>query len=110
MLRSKGGIDLKGTSEGRELAIIQRIYDHDHNQSSVFICAGTGSNATYGIVKFLQKNWKKLYGKYKCDEFALCLAYPGIAPDSETPPPVGEFILVYQYPDRLVGSDLHFKD
>lgn len=75
-------VQIPGRSSGRELAIVQRINDMEHG-NTVFICAGLGSSATYGSVRYLVENWKELQRKYKQNEFAICLAFPQQPSDGE---------------------------
>lgn len=85
-------VEIPGRSSGRDLAILQRIYDKEHG-NTVFLCSGLGASATFGSVRYLAENWKELYRKYECAEFALCLAFPGQAYDSEA---VVNPVIVYE--------------
>ena len=77
-IRTKGleGVEIPGRSIDRELGIIQRINDHNHNRV-IFICAGLGASATHGCAKYLIDNWQDLNQKYKHNEFGICLAFSG---------------------------------
>ena len=87
-IRQKGLEDtlIKGRSYGNEIAFIQRIND-DFTQKdfeiTVFICAGLGSSATYGSVRYLAENWRDLQRKFKDKEFGICLSFPNQASDDE---------------------------
>lgn len=84
--------DLQGRSIGRELAIIQKIYDLEHG-NVVYLCAGLSGEATFGSVRYLSENWKKLQRKYKDAEFGICLAFPNQSMDVEM---VVEPIIIYE--------------
>jgi hypothetical protein len=81
--RDVGDLELEGRAFNQELAIIQRINDNKHG-TTVFICAGLGSSASYGSVRYLVQNWRKLYRKYGLSEFASCLVFENQPPDSES--------------------------
>lgn len=85
-------VEIPGRSSGRDLAILQRINDKEHG-NTVFLCSGLGASATFGSVRYLAENWKELYRKYKGAEFALCLAFPNQAFDSEA---VVNPVIVYE--------------
>jgi hypothetical protein len=78
-----GNIELEGRSSSRELAIIERINDSKRG-TSIFICAGLGSSASFGSVRYLVQNWKKLQQHYGQAEFAFCLAFDNQSPDDHS--------------------------
>lgn len=69
-----------------ERGIIRRVNlrgpAQDKKSYSVFICAGMGSGATYGAVKYLNENWRRLYKRYKAREFSLYLTFENLDPES----------------------------
>lgn len=79
------GTEIPGRAVKQELGVIQRLNIQQPRGASrtVFICAGIGSSATYGSIRYLTQNWHRLEQKYKTNEFAICLAFPGQRADSE---------------------------
>lgn len=73
-------LELMGRDTGHELACIQRLKDPDF-ATTVFICAGLGSGATYGSVDYLVRNWRQLWRRYGDTEFGLCLSFAMTNPD-----------------------------
>jgi hypothetical protein len=91
----RGGLSdivIPGRSRGREIAVLQRIND-DTRHTAVFLCAGTGSSATYGCVRFLVTRWPQLQKRHRDGEFAVFLAFPGQSPDTQA---VVEPVIVYE--------------
>lgn len=84
--RDPNAPDLEGMGRGtgHELACIQRLKDPDYG-TTVFICAGLGSGATYGSVDYLVRNWRRLWRQYGDMELGLCLSFAMTNPD-EAPP------------------------
>ena len=74
---------IEGRDQNNEPAFILRIKDLDHNNINVFICGGLGSSATYGSVRYLAKNWKRLQEKFQNKEFGIALVFPKQEPDGE---------------------------
>ena len=62
-------------SEGRELAIVQRIKIND---ATVTVCAGTGTGATCEAVNYIIKNWEQHFDKSSKGDFALVLAWNSV--------------------------------
>jgi hypothetical protein len=80
-----------------EIGIVQRVNVLDENRKdrkfSVFICAGMGSGATYGAVKYLNENWRKLFKLYQDREFSVYLTFLNLDPESTpTKDPVPTFV------------------
>lgn len=73
---------IEGRDQNNEPAFILRINDLDYGVS-VFICGGLGSSATYGSVRYLAKNWKRLQRKFQNKEFGIALVFPNQEPDGE---------------------------
>ena len=73
----------EGRRVRRELAIVQRLKDHNAPNHMVFICAGTGQDATKGAVQYLLDNWEGYQRKYKDGEFGVCLAFTHKNSDSD---------------------------
>jgi ubiquinone/menaquinone biosynthesis C-methylase UbiE len=66
-----------GRRENRELAVVQRLKDHNNTPNNVvFICAGTGEEATKYAAQHLLDNWEAYQRKYKDGVFGVCLALP----------------------------------
>jgi hypothetical protein len=87
-IRQKGAQDtiLQGRSHHREIAFVQRInigVSDEGDMISIFICAGLGSSATYGSIRYLAENWKILQRKYQNSEFGVWLAFPNQAPNDD---------------------------
>jgi hypothetical protein len=82
---SATGLEGQGRASGHELACIQRLKDPEFG-TTVFICAGLGSGATYGSVDYLVSNWRRLLHRYGDKEFGICLAFKTTAHDE--PPTV----------------------
>lgn len=80
--REKKKQPIPGREQKRELAILQRINDIEH-QTSAFLCCGIGSSATYGTARYLAENWNSLYQQHGCEEFGILLGFPNQLPDSE---------------------------
>lgn len=69
--------------DGRtEPAFIQRIHDVDRN-TTVFVCAGLGSSATFGSARYLSERWRDLQRTFGDEEFGLALLFYNQNPDDE---------------------------
>ncbi len=77
-------IPLPGREVGRELAIIQRLTDREH-ENTVVICAGLSAVATYGSLLYLRQHWAELYNEFGKNDFGICIAFPGQDRNSEKP-------------------------
>src|SRR5262245_29694574 len=95
-------VEIPGRSQGRELAIVQRIRDRPRNVT-VLICAGLGLSATYGAARYLVQHWGRLHAQFGEHDFDLCLAFPHQLPDSEE---VTDPILVEVRPYTIMASPL----
>ncbi|MBE9158846.1 hypothetical protein IQ265_18685 [Nodosilinea sp. LEGE 06152] len=71
-----------GRSSRVEPAFIQRIYDIDC-KTTVFICSGLGSSATYGSARYLSEHWRDLQRKFGNEEFGVMLLFYNQEPDGE---------------------------
>lgn len=80
--RGFGDSPIEGREHQIEPAFIQRIRDADR-KTTVFICSGLGSSATYGSARYLSEHWKDLQRKFKDDEFGTVLLFSNQQPDDE---------------------------
>jgi hypothetical protein len=74
--------EVPGRALGRELGLVQKLYDST-TDTTVFICAGTGSSATFGCAKYLAQHWRSFLRRHGNGAFALCLAFQDQQPDGE---------------------------
>ena len=65
-----------------DIGFVQKIYDVDH-QSTVFITAGLGVNATRAAVIYLADKWEELYDQYGDSEFGIAFRCPDFSVDQE---------------------------
>lgn len=90
---------LEGRAKGTESAFIQRFhhrFHHENREINVFICAGLSSSATFGSVRYLVENWRKLQEKYDKKDLRIGLLFRNQVPDGELvkqPVPVCENFL-----------------
>ena len=73
---------IDGRENQIEPAFIQRIHDADR-KTTVFICSGLGSSATFGSARYLAEHWKELQRKFNKDEFGVALLFFNQKPDDE---------------------------
>lgn len=71
-----------GRDDHVEPAFIQRIYDVDC-KTTVFICAGLGSSATFGSARYLSERWRDLQRTFGDEEFGIALLFYNQDPDGE---------------------------
>ena len=90
------GHDIPGRSAGKEIGTLQRIVAEENNvRRTVFICAGTGTSATFGSVRYLMDHWQELHKKYGREDFAVWLEFRGQSPE----PPDDEHV---NHPTNIV--------
>ncbi|HEX7307431.1 hypothetical protein [Lentzea sp.] len=74
-----GGADVgrKITSDGVELAVVERVRDAARGTTVVF-CLGRHGDTTWAATEYLVRNWRGLEKEFGDRPFALCLGFPDL--------------------------------
>jgi hypothetical protein len=62
-------------SVNHDIAILEKLVDQSHGNTTIIIAAGLGVIGTMGAIQYMIDNWEKLYKTYQDDEFALVLQF-----------------------------------
>lgn len=72
--KDKGEI-VRKASDQHDIAILEKLIDHNRDDSSIIIAAGLGVLGTMGAVQYLIDHWRDLQKSYGNCDFALALQF-----------------------------------
>ncbi len=75
---------IRPPSAQHDIAILERLIDHTHDDATIIIAAGLGVIGTVGAVHFLIDHWIDEDKKYQGREFALVLQFGPVGNISES--------------------------
>lgn len=75
MMGNNKGEVIQPATNHHDIAILERLVDHERNDTTIIIGAGLGVIGTMGAIQYLIDNWQEMEKTYRKREFALVLQF-----------------------------------
>jgi hypothetical protein len=73
---------VRKADDQHDIAILEKIIDHDRNNSTIIVAAGLGVIGTMGAIQYLIDHWHELQKTYDDQDFALALQFGHVGKSS----------------------------